>query len=56
MVVQSRYYTRQKGQGSYISVLESQRNAVSEPESTPSCGLTNRQASLAKHDLSGEGR
>jgi hypothetical protein len=38
VVVQSRYYTRQKGQGSYISVLESQRNAVSEPERAPSAG------------------
>ena len=38
VVVQSRYYTLQEGQGSYVSVLESQRNAISEPDRTPSPG------------------
>ena len=37
-VVQSRYCAPQEGQGSYMSVLESQRNAISGPDRTPSPG------------------
>ena len=45
MVVQSRYCAPQEGQGSYTSVLESERNAISESDCAIS-RLTNRRASL----------